>query len=243
MLSYFYVYFITIPIFCLIHLCYNSFMNKIEKMIINLDYVDSFLAKNYSYVKCLNGCNACCYDYFYVSLPEFYLTLYGLRQMPFNLDFFYNKANKTYDHFNKHYNNEIKRLQFNSESLLESVVNDFEEGEYVNYQSLPECIFLNNGKCSIYKYRPNTCRKYGTTITCELIENEDLQDNDEVNYKLFPLIENTQLVNSNQLLTKTHRYPLWFLYSYFLKPEFRPFVISNLNKMLDLDEESFINQM
>lgn len=218
-------------------------MNKIEKMIMNINYVDSFLANNNFLVPCLTDCNACCYDYFYVSMPEFYLSLYGLTKLPVNIDFYHNKALKTFEHFSLRYNNEVKRMLPNSLTLIDSHLNDYEEGEYTNYQNLPPCIFLNSGRCSIYKYRPNTCRKYGTTITCEYINNRDLQSNDFVNYNIFSLIENTQLINKDNNLVKTYKYPLWFIYAYFLKEEFRPYVFSELNNILSLSEDDYISTL
>lgn len=218
-------------------------MNKIDKMILNINYVDDYLNMSKYLSLCPSTCSKCCYDYFYVTLPEFYLTLHGIFMLPSNLDFYYNKAIKTYLHFEKKYNNELKHLMPNASALLESVMEDFSEGEYYNYPNLPECVMLNNGRCSIYKYRPNTCRKYGTTITCELINNVDYQEDEETNYHLFPLIENTQLITNTNMLLETHKYPLWFAYSYFLQEDFRPYIIENLNKIMILSEEEFIQTL
>lgn len=218
-------------------------MNKIDKMIVNINYVDDYLKMRKYLAVCRPNCTACCYDYFYVTLPEFYLTLYGLLQLPTNLDFYYKKAKVTFDHFEKHYSNEIKRLLPNASSLLASVMEDFSEGEYINYPNLPSCVMLNNGRCSIYKYRPNTCRKYGTTITCEFINNKDYQDDDETNYHLFPLISNTQLITKHETLLETHKYPLWFCYAYFMQESFRDYIMNNLKLMMSVSEEEFITTM
>lgn len=215
-------------------------MNKIEKMIVNINYADDYLKMRKYLSLCPIDCSACCYDYFYVTLPEFYLTLYGLQKIPTNLEYYHQKALVTFKHFNNHYRNEVKRLMPSAASLLENVTNDFSEGEYVNYPNLPSCVMLNNGRCSIYKYRPNTCRKYGTTITCELINNIDYQNDSETNYNLYPLIKNTQLITSDDMLINTHKYPLWFCYGYFMQKKFRPFILKNLQLMMSISEEEYI---
>lgn len=228
------VHFNLIKILCLIQICYNSFMNKIEKLKINIEYVDNFLKDHMYLVKCLNGCSDCCYDYFYASLPEFFLTLYGITQMPYNIDFFYNRALKSRNYFEQFLPLELERLSYRAPTLLAYQVNDFSSGEYINYPKLPPCMFLVNGRCSIYDYRPNTCRKYGTTVTCEYIKNDDYQNDEFTNYHLYPLYENTKLLDT---VEKTTAYPLWFYYSEFLKPELRTYVFSRLEQ---LQSEQFI---
>lgn len=218
-------------------------MNKIDKMIKNIEYVDTFIIEQKYTVQCLKGCTDCCYDYFYATLPEFYLTLYGLLKLPSNLDFYYKKALKTSNYFKQYIQSEVSRLDpLKSYRLLENVIEDFSEGEYVNYHNLPSCVMLNNGRCSIYKYRPNTCRKYGTLVTCEYLNNKDYQDDDYTNYHTYPLIENTLLIKDGYKLD-TKKYPLWFYYSYFFTEALRPYLLENLNKMMTLDEDEFIHQL
>ncbi len=218
-------------------------MNKIESMIHNINYVDGFLSQKKYLVTCLKDCTDCCHDYFYVSLPEFYLTLYGLLQLPTNLDFYYNKAKVTFDYFDRHVRQEIKRLTpFSSVGMIENVVEDFSEGEYYNYHNLPPCVMLNNGRCSIYKYRPNTCRKYGTLVTCEYLNNKDFQDDPETNYHTYPLIQNTMIINDEMSL-EMKRYPLWFYYFYFFNDKMRPYILNNLNKLMSMSEEEFIESL
>ena len=216
-------------------------MDKISKMKNNLNYVDKFLFKNNYLNRCLVNCSDCCHDYFYASYLEFYLTLDALCELPYNLDYFYNQAVSNYDYFKRYFPLELKRLDpLYSNRLLSSVVNDFEEGEYINYLNLKPCIMLTNGLCSIYNVRPNTCRKYGTTICCEYLNNTDYRDDDYTNYHLYPLIENTLLISNDNTILKTFKYPLWFFYSYFFKKEFRPYVITTLNKLKSLSEYEFI---
>lgn len=213
-------------------------MNTINKMKINIEYVDSFLAQHAYLVKCLNGCSDCCYDYFYASLPEFFMSLQALCEMPYNLDYFYQRSRKTEQYFKQHLKLELERLSFRSPFLLANQVIDFSEGEYVNYPKLPACIFLVNGRCSIYKYRPNTCRKYGTTVTCEYINNNDYQDDDFTQYHLHPLHENTQLLNTSN--RKAVAYPLWYYYSQFMQPGLRDYVFNRL-KELNADQDFISN--
>lgn len=218
-------------------------MNKIDKMIKNIEAVDQYIAKSIPYIPCLVDCTDCCYDYFYATLPEFYLTLYGVMKLPSNLDFYYNKALVTFNYFERHINQEIKKLDpLTSVGHIKSQREDFSEGEYINYQNLPPCIMLNNGRCSIYKYRPNTCRKYGTLVTCEYLDNPDYQDDEEVSYNIYPLIRNTLLIRDGESI-ETKKYPLWFYYSYFFREELRPYLLSNLNKLMTLSEEDFIEQV
>ena len=164
-------------------------------------------------------------------------------KLPTNLDYYYNKARVTFEHFEQRYSSEVRRLMPNASALLENVTEDFSEGEFTNYPNLPSCVMLNNGRCSVYKYRPNTCRKYGTTITCEFINNKDYQDDPDTNYNLFPLITNTQLITQFDTLLMTHKYPLWFCYGYFMQEPFRQYILDNLNLMMSVSEEEFIEIM
>lgn len=200
-------------------------MNMIKTMEINIEQVDSFLAKYGYFNKCLNGCSDCCHDYFYASVPEFFLTLHGLTTKPFNLDYFYKRALSTRSYFMHYLPLEIERLSYKAPSLLAYKVNDFRTGQYINYPDLPPCMFLVNGRCSIYDYRPNTCRKYGTTVTCEYLDNEDFEDDDFTQVHLQPLYDNTALLDQS---IETTPLPLWFFYSEYLKPELRSFVFKQL---------------
>lgn len=218
-------------------------MNKFKSMIDNINYVDNFLNQKKYLVRCLKDCTDCCYDYFYVSLPEFYLTLYGILQLPSNLDFYYQKALVTFNYFKQNMPLEVDRLlPLTSGALLANLVEDFNEGEYTKYNCLPSCIFLNNGRCSIYKYRPNTCRKYGTTVTCEYLDNKDYQDDNYTSYHLYPLIQNTMMISDEHNL-EMKRYPLWFYYSYYFRKELRPYLFENLNKLSTMSEAEFVNSL
>lgn len=216
-------------------------MDKITKMQKNISEVDSFLKENNYLNTCLKDCVDCCRDYFYASQTEFYLSLDALLKLPVNLDYFYNKAKVTFDLFNKQVNSEIKRLDpLTSNRLLTNIGNNFDEGEFINYKSLPDCIMLNNRLCSIYKSRPNTCRLYGTVNICEYLNNKDYTNDDYTNFNLYPIVANLQLVSSLGYKLNTRRYPLWFYYYYFMRPEFRPYIISNLNKLKTLSEDDYI---
>lgn len=219
-------------------------MDKITKMHKNLVEVDKFLKTNNYLNKCLVNCSDCCYDYFYASYLEFYLTLNYICKLPYDLDYFYHKALKSYQYFKKYLPTELKRLDpLVSNTLITSVVADSESGEYINYKGLPACIMLNNGLCSVYFSRPNTCRKYGTTICCEYLNNLDYRDDEYTNYNLYPLIENTLLISKNKTTIKMPKYPLWFYYSYFLRPNLRPFILNNLKLLTTLSEEDFFDYL
>ena len=219
-------------------------MDKISKMKENNKNVEAFLSKYKYHNTCLKGCVDCCRDYFYASQTEFYLSLDKLLSIPANLDYFYKKAQKTYNFFNYYLPSEINRLDpLTSNRLLANIGEDFSFGENINYQNLPDCIMLNSKRCSIYDSRFNTCRLYGTVNICEYLNNKDYSDDEFTNYNLYPLIENTQLVHSDLYKLKTFRYPIWFYFSYFLRPKFRPYVITNLNKMKENSEDDYIEMM
>lgn len=219
-------------------------MDKVTKMKTNIFNVDNFL-KNENYLNvCLEGCVDCCRDYFYASYTEFYLSLDGLLKLPIDLDFFYKKSKITYDFFNKYLPSEIKRLDpLTSNRLLSNVVEDFSYGENINYHNLPDCVMLNSNRCSVYDSRPNTCRLYGTTNTCEYLRNPDYTNDEYTNYYLYPLVENIQLIHSKGFKLTTKSYPLWFYYYYFNKKEFRKYLIINLNNLKTLNPDEFINHM
>lgn len=219
-------------------------MDKISSMKNNIQLVDDFLRENNYLNICLKDCVNCCRDYFYASYTEFYLTLDALLKLPVNLDYFYYKAKVAYDFFNKYLPTEIKRLDpFTSNRLITNVVEDFSFGENINYQNLPDCVMLNSKSCTIYNSRPNTCRLYGTTNTCELLNNPDYTYDEYTNYYLYPLTENLQLIHSQGFKIKTYYYPLWFYFYYFNSKKFRPYLIKNLNKLKSESPDTFINNI
>ena len=219
-------------------------MSKINKMKNNILEVDGFLENNKYLNTCLKDCADCCRDYFYASQTEFYLTLDGLLKNPNNLDYFYNKSLEVFNFFSHYLPTEIKRLDpMTSSRQLSSHYEDYSAGEHINYHQLPDCIMLNNKRCSVYINRPNTCRLYGTVNRCEYLVMNDYSNDDFTNYHLYPLVENLQLIHSEGYMLKTQKYPLWFYFAYFMRPEFRPYVINNLNKLKELSEDDYIESL
>jgi Fe-S-cluster containining protein len=127
--------------------------------------------------ECQKNCSRCCYDYFYVSEVEFYTVLFSFHKKGANV-------------LDNHIDNMFKKSQELLLSLKEHCPAEYEKvyGLNVDYtkgvayhlnpidiikgfeQTLP-CVFLNDGKCTIYDVRPFICRTYGTFYDSNNIQN------------------------------------------------------------------------
>lgn len=110
---------------------------------------------------CQEGCSECCSDYFYISEEEFLVIMnYMIR------NFSEEEINKVKSKAQEY----IMNIKENYTSEYEKLNTVIKVNEKVNYEMLITregnlkipCVFLNEGKCSIYEIRPFICRFYGT---------------------------------------------------------------------------------
>lgn len=110
---------------------------------------------------CQEGCSECCSDYFYISEEEFLVIMdYMIR------NFGEKEINKVKLKA-KEYIMNIKKNYISEYEKLNTVIKSDEKVDYEmlitrEHSFKIPCVFLKDGKCSIYAVRPFICRFYGT---------------------------------------------------------------------------------
>lgn len=131
---------------------------------------------------CSKGCNECCNDYFYISIMEyFYIKYWLLTYEPEKFELAKEKAKEQMELLEKFSEEEYKRLfRINTDK------DTIDSGKYIS--KFKECVFLQNGICSIYPARPHICRTYGyTTMGMPCAKIQDAIKNHDIENLLIPL--------------------------------------------------------
>ena len=114
---------------------YESQLNKIT------DKINSCFIEQEEYIKCAKGCSICCKNGYYpASELEYKYVRKGIETL-----YSQEQIKSLQDKVWEIYKNRKNFLKTNSD------IHDF----------VYECPFLDNESCSIYEYRPITCRTYG----------------------------------------------------------------------------------
>lgn len=160
---------------------------------------------------CKCNCNECCKDYFYITENEFLLILDYLISKNKNIDNYIAMAKEVYNDISLKHSDIICKLDENANRMgnFEYYFDDRE-----NYSDLPNCIFLKNGLCEIYEVRPDVCRAYGTTISCNKINNQFI-DIKEM-YEMFVV---SQMLQGDNKIINIRPYPMFYWFEYFLGNE------------------------
>lgn len=158
----------------------------IARMLSLYNKIDEILSENIEF-KCKNNCCECCSDYFYISEEEF-LVILNYMEDKFNMEeiqYIKEKSIQYMEYIKNNYNEEYKALNTvileknikgNDKSLIKKLMPDS------NIKI--KCIYLSDGKCSIYKVRPIICRIYGTINlinSCKIVKRKK----DTLNYAKF----------------------------------------------------------
>ena len=186
---------------------------------------------------CKNGCFKCCNNNFCISEQEFLLILDYLEINNYNIEKYINKsklvikyAKDKYPQILEQFNKKLSNQQFNLSNII--LLFDTE----IHGVDWPYCIFLENGKCSIYDIRPCICRMYGTTMQCDLIGNSDI--NIDERDDLF----NTAyyLYNGDQKIL-IRPYPIYYWFGHFMGDNTRyKKMYSKLKQIRELKSEDYV---
>lgn len=120
---------------------------------------------------CMRGCNACCSDYFYVSLLEYFAIKNHL--ITFAPETFA-QAKLTAQKHNTLLSGQYPEEHVRLETTSVDIKNIFNDKSVIRKRFLP-CPFLDSlsGDCQVYPARPLICRIYGLSYSykkCELID-------------------------------------------------------------------------
>ncbi|HBR01149.1 MAG TPA: hypothetical protein DD738_00885, partial [Ruminiclostridium sp.] len=117
---------------------------------------------------CIQSCCDCCYDYFYISLKEFFAILHFIRSQ--RGEWYLKKkilmAKDNLEALKRQSPEEYQRLNSTFDKIpldISMVRKLFNDTQYVKKLNRP-CIFLQHGQCEIYQVRPYICRLYGSAI-------------------------------------------------------------------------------
>lgn len=136
--------------------------------------------------KCMDNCNKCCYDYFYISEEEFLVIMYYIEKnfSKEKLKEIFIKANEYMSNLKENHKEEYNNLNNITYGLVK--YKGYEMLKFIPRATRTEkaCVFLEDGKCLIYEVRPFICRNYGTLskkFTC----NDIIIEKDEFEYELL----------------------------------------------------------
>lgn len=200
----------------------NSLLAEIYCVRNNFDEV---VSKQKGRINCPVNCSECCSDYFPISENEFFVILDSLQRKGGNalVRKYISKSNEVYREMKERYPEFVSQLDsYNSRMTTYDLLGDLDSNIQAG-SGLP-CIFLENGRCSIYQDRPNVCRFYGMCNKCSIINNLP-----------YRLPEQNTLTKLNELNLKNGKvlvkrmYPIFYWFYYFLNSENYSFTIGKLN--------------
>lgn len=182
---------------------------------------------------CFSGCSACCNDFFFVSENEFLLILDSLLRKGGNqlVNIYKEKAQEYYRFLENEFPEIVLQLDaFMPQGNMEETKDYFNDN--YNWNRAKSCIFLEDGRCSVYEERPHICRMYGVCNTCELINNKghDIQEAAE-------LIQ-TSIINGERAILK-RPYPLFYFFSFFLNEPYYEGVLQKLTMIRTRNEKDY----
>lgn len=126
---------------------------------------------------CKKGCCACCSNYFYISQMEyFYIKRYLLETDATAFSAAKQRAFEQAELLKSIAPNEYEKVF----SKKDYGISCFDASEYT--KGFSNCIFLQNGSCSVYPARPRVCRIYGNTMNtapCELVQKAIDEDGEQ----------------------------------------------------------------
>ncbi|HAP5732883.1 TPA: hypothetical protein IU259_001050 [Enterococcus faecalis] len=196
-----------------------------------LDYLsfDKIIESRQKFNQCPKGCSKCCNDLFDVSENEFLLILDEIMRIGGKslLDQYKKKAIEYGEYLRLNFPKVMKKIDSSmpqSKNVL-NILSYMMDGS--DWDKSKSCIFLEDGKCSIYNARPVVCRKYGTCTSCPISKNEPIVVNslDDVAY----------IVYKDKTLLK-RPYPLFYWFSHFLQGDYETMTFIKLKMMREKNE-------
>lgn len=177
---------------------------------------DKEVYKSHKNANCLNGCSECCNHFFFISENEFLLILDFLEAKGgIQLIKEYIKRAKDYELYMKeNFPKIMKDLDDYMEPSRGQCDYHYFDDDY-KWSREKECIFLEKGKCSIYKARPSVCRGYGVSEYCDIIDKEK----QEIKAKK-EMINSTTFVEYNHKHILKRGYPIFYWFSFFLSEKY-----------------------
>ena len=145
--------------------CHGDIHNNslVANLIKIYNELDSKIASDVK-CKCSDNCSKCCYDYFYISEEEFLVIMYYLEKnfTKDKIQEIFNRADEYMENIKKNYREEYNKLNDITYGLVD--YNSYDKGKFIPriMRTEKSCVFLENGRCSIYEVRPYICRTFGT---------------------------------------------------------------------------------
>lgn len=186
--------------------------SKLADMYTRYNQFDKKVDTDGLHAKCLGGCSACCNHFFFVSENEFLLILDTLKRKggAEYISSFISAALQYHKNMELHHPHIMQVLTKRMPTM------PFEKAEQYRNDNFPwdcslSCIFLEDGRCSIYEARPSVCRTYGVCDECSLIHNEPLHFDKE-----------RELYAVNLFIGSISKrpYPLFYWFSHFLSERY-----------------------
>lgn len=205
--------------------CHSTVENnsKLADMYVKYAQFDSKVEKDGLKARCPKMCSSCCNDFFFISENEFLLILDSLLRKGGKtlVNSYIEKANEYQDYLMKHYPNIMRDLDSYMPDGKDVVEVRAYFNDNYNWNRSVSCIFLENGRCSIYEERPHICRIYGVCQTCEIINNKEIHFEEE-----NELIWTEMIVGERTIMKRP--YPLFYYFSFFMNSTYYDMTMQKL---------------
>lgn len=203
--------------------------------IANVDF-DKYVNEEKIGANCPKECSACCSDFFFITENEFLLILDSLLRKGGTalVNKYIARANEYHQYLDNGFPDIINNLDKHmprSDSL--SSVQKYFNDNY-GWNRSKSCIFLEDGRCSIYEDRPHICRMYGVCATCEIISNPERKLSVAVK-----LAETDIIMGSRPILKRP--YPLFYFFSFFLNGKYYETMMKKLSMIRSQDDLGYGN--
>lgn len=183
---------------------------------------------------CPKECSACCSDFFYITENEFLLILDGLLKKGGStlVNKYIDRANEYHQYLADYFPEIINGLdEYMPKSDSISGVQKYFNDNY-GWNRSRNCIFLENGKCSIYEDRPHICRMYGVCSTCEILSNPEREF-----LEATKLIQTQIIMGSKPIIKRP--YPLFYYFSFFLNEKYYETMMKKLSMIRSQNDLSY----
>lgn len=204
---------------------------------IYLSYIrfDRAVRDNEIGAKCLDKCSLCCNDFFFVSENEFMLVLdwlirnEGIRSVKKYID----KAIAYQQSLEYGFPEIIRELELYMPPMKLEDAGRYLDDNF-NWNRSLSCIFLENGRCSIYDARPTICRKYGVCHECHIICNKKQHFEEEQQ-----LYRSILIFGEENIVLSKRPYPLFYYFSHFLSENYNSLTMQKLLMIQTKNEKAY----
>ncbi len=192
----------------------KSIVAELLRGYVELDNAITSMSEEYGIIPfCEKGCDACCDEYFYITMAEYFTIRHYIEtNTPDKMARYVDKAVACWDELQHAAPEEYRELTSGSHRS---------DRDKRNLMKFMPCVFLEDHECSIYPVRPEICRNYGSTADftpCAKMIDAGVDESNVDSY-LVPMVSllqrntNTFGISSKRKTVGFSGYPIFYWFS------------------------------